>query len=59
MYSHEQINDTGWDLLSYIISDSAKDPGLDYTTAKNIVPAVAYGKKELELTVKDLEEQIQ
>ena len=45
MYSHEQINDTGWDLLSYIISDSAKDPGLDYTTAKNIVPAVAYGKK--------------
>ena len=45
MYSHEQINDTGWDLLSYIISDSAKDPGLDYTTSKNIVPAVAYGKK--------------
>jgi hypothetical protein len=45
MYSHEQINDTGWDLLSYIISDSATDPGLDYTTSKNIVPAVAYGKK--------------
>ena len=45
MYSHEQINDTGWDLLSYIISDSAVDPGLDYTTSKNIVPAVAYGKK--------------
>ena len=45
MYSHEQINDTGWELLSYILSDSAQDPGLDYTTAKNIVPAVAYGKK--------------
>ena len=45
MYSHEQINDTGWDLLSYIISDSAKDPGLDYTTAKNIGTAVAYGRK--------------
>ena len=45
MYSHEQINDTGWELLSYILSNSAQDPGLDYTTAKNIVPAVAYGKK--------------
>ena len=45
MYSHEQINDTGWEIINYILADGAMDPGLDYTTSKRTVGAIAYGKK--------------
>ena len=33
-------NELGWELISYILSDSAIDPGLDYTTRMGKVPTV-------------------
>ena len=35
----------GWELVSYILSKNANDPGLDFTTRMGKVPTVAYGRK--------------
>ena len=36
----------GWEVVDYILGKKAHDPALDYTLAYNIVPAVAYGRKQ-------------
>ena len=36
----------GWVVVDYILGKKAKDPALDYTLDYNIVPAVAYGRKQ-------------
>ncbi len=36
----------GWEVVDYILGKKAQDPALDYTLAYNIVPAVAYGRKQ-------------
>ena len=36
----------GWEVVDYILGEKAHDPALDYTLAYNIVPAVAYGRKQ-------------
>jgi len=35
----------GWEIVQYILSPNASDPGLDFTTRMNKVPTVAYGRK--------------
>ena len=38
--------DTGWELVQYILGKHAINPDYDYTLKYNIVPAVAYGRKQ-------------
>ena len=35
----------GWEVLHYILGKHAINPDFDYTLNYNIVPAVAYGRK--------------
>ena len=37
---------TGWEVLQYILGKHAVNPDFDYTLNYNVVPAVAYGKKQ-------------
>ncbi len=41
----ELYSDMGWEVVSYMIGDKAIDPGFDYTSKTDTVPAVAYGKR--------------
>jgi tRNA nucleotidyltransferase/poly(A) polymerase len=43
MYSSD--DGLGWELVSYILSKNANDPGLDFTTRMDKVPTVAYGRR--------------
>ncbi len=45
LWIDSMYNELGWELVSYILSDSAIDPGLDYTTRMGKVPTVAYGRR--------------
>ena len=37
---------TGWEVLQYILGKHAVNPDFDYTLNYNVVPAVAYGRKQ-------------
>ena len=43
MYSSD--DGLGWELVSYILSKNANDPGLDFTTRMDKVPTVAFGRR--------------
>jgi len=45
LYQKEKEQGLGWELVHYILRDSAIDPGLDYTTRLDKVPTVAYGRR--------------
>ena len=36
----------GWEVLQYILGKHAINPDFDYTLKYNVVPAVAYGRKQ-------------
>ena len=42
----DMYGSTGWEVVQYILSDHAINPDYDYTLKYNVVPAVAYGKKQ-------------
>jgi len=49
-YSKEWLDsmysDTGWEVIQYILGKHAINPDFDYTLNYNVVPAVAYGRKQ-------------
>ena len=49
-YSKEWIDDMyagkGWEVLQFILGKHAVNPDFDYTLKYNVVPAVAYGRKQ-------------
>jgi tRNA nucleotidyltransferase/poly(A) polymerase len=45
IYKRDREQGLGWELVNYILRDSAIDPGLDYTTRLDKVPTVAYGRR--------------
>jgi tRNA nucleotidyltransferase/poly(A) polymerase len=45
MYITDREPGMGWEIVQYILSPNANDPGLDFTTRMNKVPTVAYGRK--------------
>ena len=42
----DMYGDTGWEVVQYILSRHAVNPDYDYTLKYNVVPAVAYGRKQ-------------
>ena len=42
----DMYGDTGWEVVQYILGKHAINPDYDYTLKYNVVPAVAYGRKQ-------------
>ena len=42
----DMYTDTGWEVVQYILGKHAVNPDYDYTLKYNVVPAVAYGRKQ-------------